>query len=84
MRDHFSAFTTRYLIVCFKVKLQRINSVVPDVEVGEAPGVVHEVGGGEDQGELDGIITTSPKHCENYGELLCPYSLLSATTTIHT
>ena len=40
-----------------------VNSVVPDVEVGEAPGVVHQVDGGEHQGELDGVIATSPKHC---------------------
>ena len=41
----------------------KVNSVVPDVEVGEAPGVVHQVDGGENQGKLHGVSATSQKHC---------------------
>ena len=39
---------------------------MPDVEVGEAPGVVHQVDGGEHQGELHGVSATSQKHCADH------------------
>ena len=55
--------------------LLKVNHVIPDVEVREAPGVVHQVDRGEHQGELDGVIATSPNSVE-MAFMILPFTVL--------
>ena len=76
-----SGFSVKSEIIVCLMKIHqdllRVNSVVPDVEVGEAPGVVHQVDGGKHQGELHGVSATSQKHIAGHfgNQFFCCFTI---------